>query len=133
MHPHPLVGSFRQSFSLPHREKKILMVLMHYATLFYIYYLLILIHTLQPSFIHPSRFAEACLLVSSSLLRSAREEPPWGAEPRIKLWPALQQPDALPTEPRRENLRRGKGGSHSRSVAVRWKLGGAEGSSMFKT
>ncbi len=51
--------------------------------------------------IHPSPFAVARLLVSSSLLRSAREKPPWGAEPRIELGPALQQADALPTELRR--------------------------------
>ncbi len=53
------------------------------------------------TFIHPSPFAEACLLVSSSLIRSARGEPPWGAEPRIELWHALQQADTLPTELRR--------------------------------
>jgi hypothetical protein len=45
-----------------------------------------IIHTVQ-SFIHPSPFAEASLLVSSSLLLSPREESPWGAEPRIELWP----------------------------------------------
>jgi hypothetical protein len=39
-----------------------------------------------------------CLLVSSSLLRSAREESPWGAEPRIALGPSLQQADALQNE-----------------------------------
>jgi hypothetical protein len=33
------------------------------------------------------------------ILRSAREEPPWGGKPRIELGPALQQADALPTEP----------------------------------
>jgi hypothetical protein len=33
-------------------------------------------HSHNHTFIHPSSFAEACLLVSSSLLRSAREEPP---------------------------------------------------------
>jgi hypothetical protein len=104
------------------------MVWLHYATLFYIYYLLILIHTLQPSFNHPSRFAEACLLVSSSLLRSTRVEPPWGAEPRIELWPALQQADALPTDPLRTQR---EGGSHSTCVAYRWKWGGAQGSSML--
>ncbi len=60
-----------------------------------------LIHTVQHKFIHPSPFAEACLLVSSSILRSAREEPPWDAEPRIELGPALQQAVALPTELRR--------------------------------
>jgi hypothetical protein len=31
------------------------------------------------------------------------ETPPCGAEPRIELGPALQQADALPTEPRRTN------------------------------
>jgi len=31
-------------------------------------------------------------------------EPPCGAEPRIELGPALQQADALPTEPRRTIL-----------------------------
>jgi hypothetical protein len=51
--------------------------------------------------IHPSPFAKARLLVSSSLLRSAREEPPCDAEQRIELGPALQQVDALPTELRR--------------------------------
>jgi hypothetical protein len=39
-------------------------------------------------------------LVSSSLLRSPRQKPPWGDEPRIELGPALQQADSLPTEPR---------------------------------
>jgi hypothetical protein len=48
------------------------------------------------TFIHPSPFAEARLLVFSSLLRSAREGPPQGAEPRIELEPALQQADTLP-------------------------------------
>ncbi len=51
--------------------------------------------------IHPSPFAEARLLVSSSLLCSAREEPLWGAEPRLELGPALQQADAVLTKPRR--------------------------------
>jgi len=29
------------------------------------------------------------------------EKPPWGAEPRFELGPALQQADALPSELRR--------------------------------
>ncbi len=39
--------------------------------------------------------------LSSTLLLSARDEPPWGYEPRIELGPALQQADALTTELRR--------------------------------
>jgi len=46
------------------------------------------------TFIQPSQFAEARPLVSSSLILSAREEPPWGAETRIELGPTLQQADA---------------------------------------
>ncbi len=38
-------------------------------------------------------FLIACIL--------SGETPPCGAEPRIKLGPALQQADALPTEPHR--------------------------------
>ncbi len=55
------------------------------------------IHTVQ-SLIHSSITIrrDPSILVSSSLLRSAREEPPQGAEPRIELGPALQQADALP-------------------------------------
>jgi hypothetical protein len=49
--------------------------------------------TIKHSFI--LHHSPSCLLESSSLLRSAREEPPWGAEPRIELGPALQQADAL--------------------------------------
>jgi hypothetical protein len=49
-------------------------------------------------------FAEAGLIISSSLLRSAREEPPWGAETRFELGPALQQADALTAELRRLTL-----------------------------
>jgi hypothetical protein len=38
------------------------------------------------------------VILSSSLLCSAREEPPWGIEPRIELQRALQKADTLPTE-----------------------------------
>jgi hypothetical protein len=47
--------------------------------------------TKDSAFINPSPF-------TSSLLLSAREEPLWGAEPRIDLGPFLQQAGALPTE-----------------------------------
>jgi len=49
----------------------------------------ILYHSPRPIFLYPHRvFAQ-------------QEEPPWGAEPRFELGPALQQADALPTELRR--------------------------------
>jgi hypothetical protein len=35
----------------------------------------------------------------SSQLSAQWVEPPWGAEPRFELGPALQQASALPTEP----------------------------------
>ncbi len=59
------------------------------------------IHTmiLIPYF-HPSPFAEASLHFLIALVLSG-EKPPCGAKPRIELGPALQQADALPTEPRR--------------------------------
>jgi hypothetical protein len=43
----------------------------HYATLFEIYYFLTFIHTIQSHSVHPSPFAEARLLETSSRLRSA--------------------------------------------------------------
>jgi hypothetical protein len=58
------------------------------ATFFYIYYFQ---HSFtqynHTTFIHPSPFAEP------SLLRSARVNLMRGAEPRIEVWPALQQAD----------------------------------------
>jgi hypothetical protein len=36
----------------------------------------------------------------SSQLSAQWAEPPWGAEPRFELGPALQQASALPTKPR---------------------------------
>ncbi len=39
--------------------------------------------------------------ISSSLCKLSGKNPPCGAEPRVELGPALQQADALPTEPRR--------------------------------
>ncbi len=79
------MGQARQYYNL------VLKVWWHYATLFaFTQYNL--------TFINPSPSAEACLLVSLTLLRSATEEPPWGDETRIELGPALQQADALPIE-----------------------------------
>jgi hypothetical protein len=49
-------------------------------------------------YIYPSPFAEASLHFLIACLLSG-ETPPCGAEPRIELGPALQQADALPTEP----------------------------------
>jgi hypothetical protein len=51
-------------------------------------------------YIYPSPFAEASLHFLIACLLSG-ETPPCGAKPRIELGPALQQADALPTEPRR--------------------------------
>ncbi len=51
-------------------------------------------------YIYPSPFAEASLHFLIACLLSG-ETPPWAAEARIELGPALQQADALPTEPRR--------------------------------
>jgi hypothetical protein len=53
-------------------EELILKVWWQYAALFEIYYLLTFIHTIQSHSVHPSPFAEARLLESSSRLRSAR-------------------------------------------------------------
>ncbi len=51
-------------------------------------------------YIYPSPFAEASLHFLIACLLSG-ETPPCGGKPRIELGPALQQADALPTEPRR--------------------------------
>ncbi len=51
------------------------------------------------TFIHRP-FAQAFLYFLIACLLSG-EKPPCGAEPRVELGPALQQADALPTEPRR--------------------------------
>ncbi len=44
---------------------------------------------------HSPRLISIC-----SQLSAQWAEPPWGAEPRIELKPAVQQASALPTEPR---------------------------------
>jgi hypothetical protein len=73
------------------------------ATLFCLFFIFYNIHTFIQShsyitFIH--RHSLRLLSISSSL--SAQwGTPPCAAEPRIELGPALQQADALPTEPRR--------------------------------
>jgi hypothetical protein len=60
------------------------------------------IHTITfIQYIYPSPFAEASLHPFLHRLLAQWGEPPCGAEPRIELGPALQQADALPTEPRR--------------------------------
>ncbi len=48
-------------------------------------------------YIRPSPFAEASLHFFIALVLS-EEKPPWGAEPRFELGPALQHASALPTE-----------------------------------
>ncbi len=67
----------------------------HYATLFKIYYFLTLIYALQSHSVHPSVF------LNPHRVFAQQGEPPWDAEPRFELGPALQQADALPTELRR--------------------------------
>jgi hypothetical protein len=58
------------------------------------------IHTITfIQYIYPSPFAEASLHFFIACV-AQWGEPPCGAEPRIELGPALQQADALPTEPR---------------------------------
>ncbi len=54
------------------------------------------IHTMI-QYIHPSPVAEASLHFLIALVLSG-EKPPWGAEPRFELGPAVQQASALPTE-----------------------------------
>ncbi len=52
------------------------------------------IHTITfIKYIHPSPFARFLSISSAQW-----EKPPWDAEPRIELGPALQQADALPSE-----------------------------------
>jgi len=68
-----------------------------YATLF----VFIFIYTIdylyiQTSFIHNMRWGPSPYLHSCRL---SGAEPPWGAELRFELGPALQQASALPTEP----------------------------------
>ncbi len=69
-----------------------------YATLFFVF---ICLYTLD-TFTHHSFIIHKLSLrpISiSSQLSAQWVEPPWGAEPRFELGPALQQASALPTEP----------------------------------
>ncbi len=65
---------------------------------FFLTFIIFTTHSHSTTHIHSSfairRGLSSCILI-------AREEPPWDAEPRIELGPALQQADALPTELRR--------------------------------
>jgi hypothetical protein len=61
--------------------------------LFFLYTVDTFIHN---SFIHKHSLRPISI---SSQLSAQWAEPPWGAEPRFELGPALQQASALPTEP----------------------------------
>ncbi len=65
----------------------------------FIFHILYILTFIQSQFIHPSPFAEASPFLHRLYAQWGR--PPCGAEPRIELGPALQQADAMPTEPRR--------------------------------
>jgi hypothetical protein len=57
-------------------------------------------YTIDTYIIYSKTFAKLRHISISSQLSAQRAEPPWGAEPRFELGPALQQANALPTEPR---------------------------------
>ncbi len=69
----------------------------HSYRLFFIFFIFIQSHSYNTFIRHHS---PGSLSMSSSLV-AQWEKPPCGAELRIELGPALQQADALPTEPRR--------------------------------
>jgi hypothetical protein len=65
------------------------------------YFCLFHLHTFVITFIqniHPSPFAEASLHFLHCLSLRVKK-PPWGAEPRFELGPAVQQASAIPTGP----------------------------------
>jgi hypothetical protein len=66
------------------------------ATLFAFIFLYAVDTIIHHSFIHKHSLRPIFI---SSRLSTQWAEPPWGAEPRFKLGPALQQASALPTEP----------------------------------
>jgi hypothetical protein len=72
-----------------------------YATLFAFIFLYTIqyIHSciIHSSFIHKHSLRPISIF---SQLSAQWAEPPWGAEPRFELGPALQKASALPTEPR---------------------------------
>ncbi len=70
----------------------------HSFCLFFIFFITY-IHTFIQ--LHSSIAIRWGLSPSPHCLKAQWEDPPCGAEPRIELGPALQQADALPTEPRR--------------------------------
>jgi hypothetical protein len=75
----------------------------HSFCLFFIFYNIhtfIQSHSTFIQYIYPSSVAEASLHFLIACMLSG-ETPPFGAEPRIELGPALQQADGPPTEPRR--------------------------------
>jgi hypothetical protein len=74
--------------------------------LFFVYFSYFFIHTYIHSLnhIHTIHLSIAIRWGLSHRLKAQWENPPCGAEPRIELGPALQQADALPTEPRRTIL-----------------------------
>jgi hypothetical protein len=66
------------------------------ATLFAFIFLYTVDTFIHHSFIHKHLLRPISI---SSQLSAQWAEPPWGAEPRFELGPALQQASALPTEP----------------------------------
>ncbi len=90
-----------EHFGLVFVKTKGLVAGCHSFCLFFIYYN---IHTFIQShsyntFIHRHSLRSSLHFLIACLFSG--EAPPCGAEPRIELEPALQQVDALPTEPRR--------------------------------
>jgi hypothetical protein len=89
---------------------KILKVLWQDATLFVYFSYFNIFYSIH-TFIHSITFIQYNTIQSIAIRRGLSpflhcflaqwEKPPCGAEPRIELGPALQQADALPTEPSR--------------------------------
>ncbi len=73
----------------------------HSFCLFFIYFFITYIHSIHIHTIHLSIAIRCGLSPSPHRLKAQWEDPPCGAELGIELGPALQQADALPTEPRR--------------------------------
>jgi hypothetical protein len=72
-----------------------------YLFIFHIFFITYM-HSFNHIFtIHLSVSIRWGLSPSPHRLKAQWEDPPSGAEPRIELGPALQQADALPTEPHR--------------------------------
>jgi hypothetical protein len=74
----------------------------HSFCLFFIFFFITYIHSFNHiQTIHLSIAIRWGLSPSPHRLKAQWEDPPCAAEPGIELGPALQQADALPTEPRR--------------------------------